>query len=352
MHNFFTIETTALHFPGPAQPFLSMWTLDAVCRAFRHLAEALLNDPTSPLDQRLVTHYVKCWESRRPVTVATPIVIGIAAPIAPKPLGDGTPFARIAIPVDAPSQVLDGRHRLAALILAQLPAETRLTETVPVLIIPDLTDERHAKLARASDTLRQFDRRHAQRRPLHDKHRKALRLAIPMCPFLRMAVAFGRSSMAPRSSRLFGETAAIRAIAELDTPEQSTTPESLAQAFAALFNRLAEVVQPYADYLAESRPGYRLRESTLLTTAPMLRAFARMGAVLAGLDEETRRQHLERLRAVDWGFGTPEWNALESSGPGKRAKLADLLTRFLAEKCEVPMASALEASTADRPSDE
>jgi hypothetical protein len=265
--------------------------------------------------------------------VATPIVIGFHAPIPLTPLQAGTPFARIAIPADAPSQVLDGRHRLAALTLAQLPAESRLTETVPVLIIPDLSDERHAMLVRASDAIRQFDRRHAKRRPSCNRHRKALRLAIPLCPFLRMAVAFGRSSMAPRSSQLFGETAAIRAIAELDTPEQSTTPESLAQEFAALFNHLAEVVQPYAEYLAETLPGYRLRESTLLTTAPMLRALARLGAALAGMNEGARHKHLEHLRQVDWTAAAPHSPPMASTAPGKRARMADALTAFLLDQC-------------------
>ena len=261
-------------------------------RAQRHLNKARL-----PELSRYITENTDNY-------VFSAITVSIDADVAFEKLSEDMDISRVGllrIPMSARFIINDGQHRRAAIDLALREKPELGDETIAVVFFMDKGLERCQQMF--ADLNRYAIRPSKSLGILYDYRDETAQLTkvlIASSNIFRDVVELEKTSLAPRSRRLFTLSAIYNATGELLADRQEVEPEEAAR----LALEFWETVAGYMDEWERVRRGDlsagEVRADFIHTHSVVLQALARAGRALVRRYPKQWQKKLGGLRDLDW----------------------------------------------------
>lgn len=209
-------------------------------------------------------------------------------------------FGRLRVPMDARFIINDGQHRRAAIELALRDDPSLADETIAVVFYLDLGLDRCQQMF--ADLNRYAIRPAKSLGVLYD-HRDggailARRLVLE-CPAFKGVVESERSTLSPRSRKLFTLSALYGATRELlsGTDHDADAGTALAVAF---WSRVAESFPEWAAVAAGRLSAGEVRRDFIHSHGIVLSSLGRVGNALISRRPQGWERPLVKLRTLDW----------------------------------------------------
>ena len=261
-------------------------------RAQRHLNKARL-----PELSRYITENTENY-------VFSAITVSIDADVAFEEISADLVTSRVGllrIPMSARFIINDGQHRRAAIDLALREKPELGDETIAVVFFMDKGLERCQQMF--ADLNRYAIRPSKSLGVLYDYRDETAQLVktlITSSEIFRDVVELEKTSLAPRSRRLFTLSAIYNATSELLADRAEVSPDEAAQ----LALEFWETVAGYMDEWERVRRGDltagEVRADFIHTHSVVLQALARAGRALVQRYPKQWQKKLHRLKGMDW----------------------------------------------------
>lgn len=279
--------------------------------------------------------------------VFSALTASVNAEIRFEPLAGGRgPTERVGtltIPMSATFVINDGQHRRAAIQQALAENQELGDETIAIVMFIDVG------LARCQQMFADLNRYAIRPAPsigvLYD-HRDPMaeltRLVVMGTPFLCDVTEMEKSSLAPRSRKLFTLSAIHTATGSL---LEEIKPESMAERveLASAYWRLVAEQFPLWQqvYRGEVTAG-EVRRDFIHTHSIVLHALGRVGNALLrkSSDPKTWGRTLKKLRTIDWrraNHETWEGRATSAGNVSKSRRNVDLTTAYIRTALAMPL---------------
>ena len=286
--------------------FATTWSLFTIYRLLGNIAKGVLDNPESNLDYRFIEKLARDLTNPACSFSVSPIVVSVSEKTEFIE-NEGYPdLGYLRIPTSARLEIMDGVHRVAALVSAKLHAYRMTKDDVPVLILPASDPERVEWLRK------NFVKKKPEKRSILTDDsiksrtiREMTKDVLVFSQFLSHAVAVGKSTMAPRSKQLLTHSGFIKACKPLfyilfkfgikDAPVRA----------AEYWQYLSQVIIPWRNYQDDTLSASVVRNTTVLTSAAMMSALGRLGAQLFKENPNTWRENLANLTDLNWNRGFP-----------------------------------------------
>ena len=308
--------------------FITTWSLKTVLLCLSSFATNGTHGAGLRINQLLASKIAKEWATRGEIPPIPPLVVAICggdfnrAPASPD-AGLGT----LKMPIGAILDVCDGIHRVAALEKSRLPSKTLLENTWTIHIIEvrdshDLADlsagcEKHRK-AKGSKSCKP--------RSSSADHWPLTLQVIAGSKFLKHAVALDKSSLAPRSTKLWTGSAIRLAFNALVDSSSTNPTKACVTGLSVCWDSLADSVPLLSAWSAGTTSAREIRSKTVLTSASIIHPLAEICLRLASQSAEQQQRVLANLASVDWSRATGGWPETKPRDLQKNAWAKKLLT--------------------------
>lgn len=233
------------------------------------------------------------------------ITVSIDGTIRFDPVGPDGPanfrMGALTVSMDAKFIVNDGQHRRAAIVHALETAPDLGEETIAVVFFLDRGLERCQQMF--ADLNRYAVKPSASLGILYDHRSAAASLARHLSltsSVFKNLIETERSSLSPRSRKLFTLSAVNFATSELLTEKELEDFHAASKKCLEFWESVGERI-PEWTYVRESKmTSGELRRDFIHSHAIVLQALGRAGRALYQLTAPERAKRLKRLRGVDW----------------------------------------------------
>lgn len=323
---------------GERNQYLTNVTATTLIRLISSTVSDVVNTSESELNQSFIKDQSKRLKMSDSVISYSPIMIAVLGELDFVAIPDNQEFGLVRIPAFTEIKILDGLHRMAALISADLPFARLRSESVPILIIPFASPEQF-ETARASITTKLTDVMRPSSKSLAKRtNLERTKDLLQLSPFLNRAVAVGKCSLAPRAQHLLPHSALARACGPLfDALDHDNDSDPNAQV-AAFWDYLCEALPPWYDFFHYRVAASEIRRTTILASTTVLVALGNLGAVLLVRYPSTWKETINCFSGLDWsrshasGF---EGVALKSGNLLKGANAETSTLGYLRKICEI-----------------
>lgn len=253
------------------------------------------------------------------------ITVSIDGTISFDPVGADGPanfrMGALTVSMDAKFIVNDGQHRRAAIVHALETAPELGEETIAVVFFLDRGLERCQQMF--ADLNRYAVKPSASLGVLYDHRSAAASLARHLSltsSVFKNLIETERSSLSPRSRKLFTLSAVNFATSELLTEKELEDFQTASKKCLEFWESVGDQI-PEWTYVRQSKmTSGELRRDFIHSHAIVLQAMGRAGRALYLLPEAERTKRLKRLRNVDWSrknAATWEGRAMVGGGMAK-----------------------------------
>ncbi|MBT9507235.1 DNA sulfur modification protein DndB [Rhodoferax sp.] len=253
------------------------------------------------------------------------ITVSIDGTISFDPVGADGPanfrMGALTVSMDAKFIVNDGQHRRAAIVHALETAPELGEETIAVVFFLDRGLERCQQMF--ADLNRYAVKPSASLGVLYDHRSAAASLARHLSltsSVFKNLIETERSSLSPRSRKLFTLSAVNFATSELLTEKELEDFQAASKKCLEFWESVGDQI-PEWTYVRQSKmTSGELRRDFIHSHAIVLQAMGRAGRALYLLPEAERTKRLKRLRNVDWSrknAATWEGRAMVGGGMAK-----------------------------------
>jgi DNA sulfur modification protein DndB len=221
-----------------------------------------------------------------------------------------TDFRLGTLHVDMGARILinDGQHRRAAIEVALKERPDLGDETISVVFFLDLGLERAQQMF--ADLNRHAIRPSKSLGVLYD-HRderaEIVRRCVTRAPLFRNLVELERTTLAPRSSKLFTLSAVYAATAELLANHEHLAGEDQGQLAMRYWEAVATQIPEWQLVRERKLTAGEVRQQYIHTHGVVLQAIGRAGAALLREDPHHWGKRIEALAALDWSRESALW---------------------------------------------
>ena len=261
-------------------------------RAQRHLNKARL-----PELSRYITENVDNY-------VFSAITVSIDADVSFEEISGDKEISRVGllrIPMSARFIINDGQHRRAAIDLALREKPELGDETIAVVFFMDKGLERCQQMF--ADLNRYAIRPSKSLGILYDYRDETAQLTktlIGSSDIFRDVVELEKTSLAPRSRRLFTLSAIYNATSDLLADQTETDPQELAQLALEFWEAVAGYIHEWERVRQGELTAGEVRADFIHTHSVVLQALARAGRALIQNHPKHWKKKLKRLDELDW----------------------------------------------------
>ena len=260
-------------------------------------AQRQLNRTRIPELSRYITENVDNY-------VFSAITVSIDADISFAPLpgqGEENRIGILKIPMSARFIINDGQHRRAAIDVALRNNPELGDETIAVVFFMDKGLERCQQMF--ADLNRYAIRPSTSLSILYDYRDETARLVkslIAESDVFRDVVELEKTSLAPRSRRLFTLSAIYHATNELLNGREETTPEEDARFALEFWEAVAAQMDEWNRVREGQLTAGEVRKDFIHTNGVVLQALARTGRGLVIRYPKSWQKKLAGLKSIDW----------------------------------------------------
>lgn len=236
--------------------------------------------------------------------VFSAITASIDAEVKFEPLGstgEASSIGILKVPMNARFVINDGQHRRAAIEMAIRENPVIADESIAVVFFLDLGLERCQQMF--ADLNRYALRPSKSLGVLYD-HRddkaKLAKLVVARSPVFRDVVEMEKSTLSPRSRRLFTLSAIYTATAALLNNVEIEGAEKRAKLAADYWEEVAKHMREWELVRQGIISAGEVREDFIHSHAVVLQALGRMGNSLVHFHSENWKPHLKGLESIDW----------------------------------------------------
>ena len=315
--------------------FITTWSLKTVLLCLSSIADHATQRAGLRINNGAASKIALEWAETGEYPSVKPIVLAIRSDALFVPLSSGptTGMGMLSFPLGAIDDVLDGIQRIAALQKATLSNRSLPPSTWPIHLIEVADDQDLAILTASWEKTRlAMGRLQNKPRSQHRDHSRWITKVITGSAFLKYAVAIGKSSLAPRSSRLWTDTAVRNAFNMILDESKIMPAADAAHSFSESWDFLANTVPDLNCYLAKTTSARELRANTILASASIIPALAEITVVLNATPQHERHNLLAKLAAIDWSRDAVAWPEIVPRFLQKEA-----WTKKLLKHCGLPV---------------
>ncbi len=259
--------------------------------------------------------------------VFSALTVSIDSEVDFEPLVGQDKLGILRVPMDAKFIINDGQHRRAAIIAALEQRPELAHETIAVVFFLDIGLERCQQMF--ADLNRYAIRPSRSIGLLYD-HRndkaKLAKLVILKSEFFRDIVDMEKSSLAPRSRKLFTLSAFFNACADLVDGHASGDLNTDAKLAREFWETVAEQFPVWKQVRDGKIPASEVREGFIHSHGIALQAIGKAGNSLISSYPKNWKQRLLGLADIDWSRGNAElWEGRAMIG-GKVSKVTTNVT--------------------------
>lgn len=259
--------------------------------------------------------------------VFSALTVSIDSEVDFEPLVGQDKLGILRVPMDAKFIINDGQHRRAAIIAALEQRPELAHETIAVVFFLDIGLERCQQMF--ADLNRYAIRPSRSIGLLYD-HRndkaKLAKLVILKSEFFRDIVDMEKSSLAPRSRKLFTLSAFFNACADLVDGHASGDLNTDAKLAREFWETVAEQFPVWKQVRDGKIPASEIREGFIHSHGIALQAIGKAGNSLISSYPKNWKQRLLGLADIDWSRGNAElWEGRAMIG-GKVSKVTTNVT--------------------------
>jgi DNA sulfur modification protein DndB len=312
---------------GALLQFATTWSLSIVLRLLSPIAKKAINDPVHELDLRFIDCLAADLSDPDFCLSYSPIVVGVSSPIEFTEDAVFPTCGKVKIPISAMLHIVDGTHRVAALIKANLPRSRLISDTIPVVLLSN-PDER--QLQNARDYFQKYHQENLiskSRRTLVSRTmREMTKDLLIHSRFLGRAVEIKSSSLAPRSLKLLTLSGLTKGSTPIFNILRKSETDNAVLVVASYWDYLSQLLKPWHEYLHNQANASEVRNSTILSSATVVSALGHLGAYLFETKPDSWKQAVDNLAMLDWSKKPSsiwEGRALEKGTlmMGKKAEL-------------------------------
>lgn len=233
--------------------------------------------------------------------VFSALTVSIDSQVDFEPLGDQDKLGILKVPMDAKFIINDGQHRRAAIIAALEQRPELAHETIAVVFFLDIGLERCQQMF--ADLNRHAIRPSRSIGLLYD-HRndkaKLAKLVILKSDFFKEIVDMEKSSLAPRSRKLFTLSAFYNACADLVDGLATGNLDSDATLARDFWEEVATRFPAWSQVKEGRMPASEVREGFIHSHGIALQALGKAGNALLRQHPDDWRKRLAALEKIDW----------------------------------------------------
>jgi DNA sulfur modification protein DndB len=286
--------------------YVSMCPLRLVPKVFLFDEDELVPEMRAQrtLNRGRIPDIVRYIVGQRNSYVFSAITASIDAEVRFAPMGSGTEGTRIGVlhvPMSARFIINDGQHRRAAIEAALRESPDLADESIAVVFFLDKGLERSQQMF--ADLNRYAIRPSKSLGVLYD-HRddraKLAKLVVFRSPVFRDVVEMERSTLSPRSRRLFTLSAIYAATSALLASVGEGTLDEHANVARDFWEEVAKHIREWQLVREGRLTAGDVRRDFLHSHGTVLQAIGRAGGALLQAQPKTWKQHLRKLRKIDW----------------------------------------------------
>ena len=233
--------------------------------------------------------------------VFSALTVSIDSKVDFEPLGDQEKLGILKVPMDAKFIINDGQHRRAAIISALEQRPDLAHETIAVVFFLDIGLERCQQMF--ADLNRHAIRPSRSIGLLYD-HRndkaKLAKLVILKSRFFKEIVDMEKSSLAPRSRRLFTLSAFYNACADLVEGLATGNLNDDAKLAREFWEEVASHFPAWTQVKDGRMPASEVREGFIHSHGIALQAIGKAGNALLKAHPKDWKSKLATLETIDW----------------------------------------------------
>lgn len=276
--------------------------------------------------------------------VFSALTVSIDSEVDFEPLGDQDKLGILKVPMDAKFIINDGQHRRAAIIAALEQRPELAHETIAVVFFLDIGLERCQQMF--ADLNRHAIRPSRSIGLLYD-HRndkaKLAKLVILKSNFFKEIVDMEKSSLAPRSRKLFTLSAFYNACADL--VDGLATGDLIHDADLAreFWEQVASCFPAWSQVKELRMPASEVREGFIHSHGIALQAIGKAGNALLKNHPKNWEKKLQALGSIDWSRGNArlwEGRALIGGKVSKVTTNVTLTTNVIKHALKLPLDEA------------
>jgi hypothetical protein len=175
--------------------------------------------------------------------------------------------------------------------------------------------------------------RRVQKRILNEKVRDLLSLS----PFLQMAVAIDKSSIAPRSRYLITHSCLAMACSPMFSSFDQHNLTNEMELIAEYWQYLSQIIKPWDDFSEEKISATEVRQKTILSGTATVGGLGKLGAQVITAQPVLWKKNLIPLKEIDWNRNASSiWDGKAVKNgvllKGEKAKI--LIYKKLKQICE------------------
>jgi DNA sulfur modification protein DndB len=259
--------------------------------------------------------------------VFSALTVSIDSEVEFEPLGDQDKLGILRVPMDAKFIINDGQHRRAAIIAALEQRPELAHETIAVVFFLDIGLERCQQMF--ADLNRHAIRPSRSIGLLYD-HRndkaKLAKLVILKSKFFKEIVDMEKSSLAPRSRKLFTLSAFYNACADLVEGLASGNLDQDAKLARDFWEEVATHFPSWAQVREGRMPASEVREGFIHSHGIALQAIGKAGNALLAQHPTDWKKKLAALEKINWSRSNAKlWEGRALIG-GKVSKVTTNVT--------------------------
>ena len=257
--------------------------------------------------------------------------------------GDASRIGTLHIPMSARFVINDGQHRRAAMERALREKPELGDETIAVVFFLDVGLERCQQMF--ADLNRYAIRPSKSLSILYD-HRdytgQLTKALIAKSPVFRDVVELEKTSLAPRSRRLFTLSALYHATAELVAGREEDAPRELAELALNYWEVVASQLDEWHRVRLGELSAGEVRTDYIHTHGVVLQALGRLGNTLIRTSPRQWQTKLPLLRQIDWrrtNSALWEGRALSGGRLSKSGQSVVLTANAIKARFRLPLAA-------------
>lgn len=286
--------------------YVSMCPLRLVPKVFLFDEDELVPEMRAQrtLNRGRIPEIVRYIVGQRTKYVFSAITASIDAEVRFEPLQEGDAGTRLGvlhIPMDARFIINDGQHRRAAIEAALRESPDLADESIAVVFFLDKGLERCQQMF--ADLNRYAIRPSKSLGVLYD-HRddraKLAKLVVFKSPVFRDVVEMERSTLSPRSRRLFTLSAIYTATTALLAHADEGTIDEHARVASEFWEEVAKQMREWQLVREGRLAAGDVRRDFLHSHGTVLQSLGRAGSALLQVQAKTWKQQLRKLKKIDW----------------------------------------------------
>ena len=328
--------------------YVSMCPLHLIPKLFLFDQEELVPELRAQrtLNKNRLPEMARYMVENRDNYVFSAITASVDAELRFEPIGTGAEGRRVGllhIPMASKFIINDGQHRQAAIKMALREKPELADESIAVVFFVDIGLERCQQMF--ADLNRYAIRPSKSISVLYD-HRedmaKLAKLIVLTSPFFRDVVESEKSTLSPRSRKLFTLSAIYTATSALLNSANNSTFHDKAETAIAFWEEVANQFPEWALVRERKMAAGDVRRDFIHSHGIALQAIGKCGNALLRKKSDNWKRRLRRLKKIDWSRSNAklwEGRAIIGGRVSNAASNVILTTNAIKKHLGVPLAA-------------